>query len=101
MYTGGTTGKPKGVIWRQADLLHSLVVPIFHPLGVPTLPATLTEAVEIAVNAHNEGSAPATMPVVPLMHGTGLFDSMGALLVGGRVITTRRGCARCSAQASR
>ena len=30
MYTGGTTGKPKGVIWQQADLLHSLAVPIFH-----------------------------------------------------------------------
>jgi acyl-CoA synthetase (AMP-forming)/AMP-acid ligase II len=31
------------------------------------------------------------MPVVPLMHGTGLFNSMGALLVGGRVITARQG----------
>jgi acyl-CoA synthetase (AMP-forming)/AMP-acid ligase II len=91
MYTGGTTGKPKGVVWRQADLLHSLVVPIFRPLGVSALPATLDEAVEIAVNAHRNGTAPAVMPVVPLMHGTGLFNSMGALLVGGRVITTHRG----------
>lgn len=91
MYTGGTTGKPKGVIWRQADLLHSLVVPIFHPLGVTALPATLGEAVEIAVAARTTGRAPATMPVVPLMHGTGLFNSMGALLVGGRVVTTRHG----------
>jgi acyl-CoA synthetase (AMP-forming)/AMP-acid ligase II len=91
MYTGGTTGKPKGVIWRQADLLHSLVVPIFRPLGVTALPATLEEAVEIAVTAHEAGRAPVTMPLVPLMHATGLFNSMGALLAGGRVTTARPG----------
>ena len=90
MYTGGTTGKPKGVIWRQADLLHSLTVPIFRPLGTG-LPATLDEAVEVAVAAHSTGRAPATMPVVPLMHATGLFNTMGALLVGGRAVTTRPG----------
>ena len=56
MYTGGTTGKPKGVIWRQADLLHSLTVPIFRPLGTG-LPATLDEAVEVAVAAHATGRA--------------------------------------------
>ncbi|MBP2328328.1 acyl-CoA synthetase (AMP-forming)/AMP-acid ligase II [Kibdelosporangium banguiense] len=91
MYTGGTTGKPKGVIWRQSDLLHSLAVPIFRPLGVDKLPSTLSEAMDIAVAAHADGRSPAIMPVVPLMHATGLFNSMGALLVGGRVITAQPG----------
>ncbi|MGP4014573.1 AMP-binding protein [Saccharopolyspora sp. 5N708] len=91
MYTGGTTGKPKGVIWRQSDLLHSIAVAIFQPLGVAALPATLDEAVEIAVAAHEGGRSLATMPIVPLMHGTGLFNSMGALLVGARIVTVRRG----------
>ncbi|TDD21156.1 AMP-binding protein [Nonomuraea diastatica] len=91
MYTGGTTGRPKGVIWRQGDLLHSLSVPIFRPLGVSELPSTLGEAARIAESAHARGRAPATMPVVPLVHATGLFNSMGALLTGGRVITTRKG----------
>ena len=91
MYTGGTTGRPKGVIWRLADLLHALFVPIFRPLGVSELPATLDEALRLAVTARTEGRAPVTMPVVPLMHATGLFNSMGALLVGGRVVTARRG----------
>ncbi len=91
MYTGGTTGKPKGVIWQQADLLHSLAVPVFRPLGVDTLPGTLDEAVDVAVRARGEGRSPTVMPVVPLMHATGLFNAMGALLVGGRVITARRG----------
>ncbi|MBC9730159.1 AMP-binding protein [Streptomyces sp. TRM68367] len=91
MYTGGTTGKPKGVIWRLSDLLHSLVVPVFHPLGVTELPATLHEAVAVALKAHHEGSAPTTMPVVPLMHATGLFNTMGALMTGGRAVTARPG----------
>jgi acyl-CoA synthetase (AMP-forming)/AMP-acid ligase II len=91
MYTGGTTGKPKGVIWRQADLLHSLTVPIFRPLGLDGLPRSLAEAVEVAVTAHTSGRAPTTMPVVPLMHATGLFNTMGALLVGGRAVTARPG----------
>lgn len=91
MYTGGTTGKPKGVIWRQADLLHSLAVPIFRPLGLEGLPRSLDEAVEVAVTARTDGSAPAIMPVVPLMHGTGLFNTLGALLVAGRAITTSPG----------
>ncbi|MFE1176426.1 AMP-binding protein [Streptomyces sp. NPDC058773] len=91
MYTGGTTGKPKGVIWRQSDLLHSLTVPIFRPLGLDGLPRSLEEAVEVAVSAHTNGLAPAVMPVVPLMHGTGLFNTLGALLVGGRAITARPG----------
>jgi acyl-CoA synthetase (AMP-forming)/AMP-acid ligase II len=91
MYTGGTTGKPKGVIWRQSDLLHSLTVPIFRPLGLDAVPRSLAEAVDVAVAARTEGRSPTIMPVVPLMHATGLFNTMGALLVGGRVVTARAG----------
>ncbi|MEU1180090.1 AMP-binding protein [Streptomyces sp. NPDC005820] len=91
MYTGGTTGKPKGVVWQLSDLLHSLTVPVFRPLGVAGLPTTLDEAVAVAVAAHHDRRAPTTMPVVPLMHATGLFNTMGALMVGGRAVTTRQG----------
>jgi 3-oxocholest-4-en-26-oate---CoA ligase len=91
MYTGGTTGKPKGVIWRLSDLLYSLELPIFRAAGAPGLPASLDEAVAFAVRARTSGRAPTIMPVVPLMHGTGMFNSMGALLVGGRVVTIRPG----------
>jgi acyl-CoA synthetase (AMP-forming)/AMP-acid ligase II len=85
MYTGGTTGRPKGVIWRQADLLHSIAVASYGPLG-RSLPGSLEEAVDAAVDAHARDLAPATMPVVPLMHGTGLFNTIGALLVGGQIV---------------
>ena len=91
MYTGGTTGMPKGVIWRQGDLQHSMAARVFGPLGAPGLPATLDETVAIVAGARVRGRAPAVLPVVPLMHATGLFNCMGALLAGGRVVTTRRG----------
>jgi 3-oxocholest-4-en-26-oate---CoA ligase len=91
MYTGGTTGKPKGVIWQLSDLLFSMSVSVFQRLGVPAPPATLDEAVRIATAARTDGRSPVTLPVVPLMHATGLFNCMGALLAGGRVVTTRPG----------
>jgi 3-oxocholest-4-en-26-oate---CoA ligase len=40
LYTGGTTGMPKGVMWRQDDILMSLEAPAKHPLpDVPSLDA--------------------------------------------------------------
>ncbi|MGC1570060.1 MAG: AMP-binding protein, partial [Trebonia sp.] len=87
MYTGGTTGKPKGVIWRLSDLMHSMEVSVFQRLGVTALPGTLDEAVRVAAAARSAGRSPVLMPAVPLMHATGLFNSMGALLAGGRVVT--------------
>jgi acyl-CoA synthetase (AMP-forming)/AMP-acid ligase II len=91
MYTGGTTGLPKGVIWPQADLMRSMSGALYRRLGAAGPPQTVDQAVRIAVRARAEGRAPATLPAVPLMHATGLFNSMGALLAGGRVIVTRPG----------
>ncbi len=91
MYTGGTTGKPKGVIWHLADLLQSMQVSVFRRLGVQEPPGTLDEMVAVARAARAGDRSPVMMPVVPLMHATGLFNCMGALLVGGRVVTARRG----------
>ena len=91
MYTGGTTGKPKGVIWHLSDLLHSMQVSVFRRLGVDEAPGTLDEIVAIARSARADDRSPVMMPAVPLMHATGLFNCMGALLVGGRVVTARPG----------
>jgi acyl-CoA synthetase (AMP-forming)/AMP-acid ligase II len=91
MYTGGTTGKPKGVIWHLSDLLHSMQVSVFGRLGVDGVPGTLGEAVAVARDARAADRSPVMMPAVPLMHATGLFNCMGALLAGGRVVTARPG----------
>src|ERR1700733_7489487 len=91
MYTGGTTGKPKGVIWNLDDLLQSMQVSVFRRLGVEEPPRTLDEIIAVARTPRAGARSPVMMPVVPLMHATGLFNCMGALLVGGRVVTARRG----------
>jgi acyl-CoA synthetase (AMP-forming)/AMP-acid ligase II len=91
MYTGGTTGKPKGVIWPLSDLLHSMQVAVFQRVGADRPPDTLEAAVAIARDARAADRSPVMMPAVPLMHATGLFNCMGALLVGGRVVTARPG----------
>ena len=85
MYTGGTTGRPKGVIWQHRDLLHSLAVPVYRPVG-RDLPSTLADAVDAAREAAARGLVPVTMPVVPLMHATGLFNTIGTMLLGGTVV---------------
>ena len=48
MYTGGTTGRPKGVIWRLSDLLGSMGASVFRRFGVADPPGTLGEMVAIA-----------------------------------------------------
>jgi len=91
MYTGGTTGKPKGVIWRQSDLMHSMEASVFHRLGLDRLPATVEEAVGLARDGRVADRLPVALSAVPLMHATGLFNAMGTLLAGGRVVLTRPG----------
>lgn len=55
MYTGGTTGMPKGVIWRQGDLMRSMAPRAFGTLGVSGLPPTLDEAVALITRGRAAG----------------------------------------------
>jgi len=91
MYTGGTTGKPKGVIWHMSQLLGSMGPGLFGRLGVAEPPATLADLVAIVRSVAAAGRSPVALSVVPLMHATGLFNSMGTLTAGGRVVLTRPG----------
>lgn len=91
MYTGGTTGRPKGVIWRLSDLMRSMTTPVFRPVGGPWTPSSPAEAAGIAAALRAGDRTPVMLPVVPLMHATGLFNAMGAMLAGGQVVTTRGG----------
>jgi 3-oxocholest-4-en-26-oate---CoA ligase len=91
MYTGGTTGKPKGVIWRMSDLLGSMSAGLFGRLGLAEPPATLDELVAVVREAADAGQSPVVLSAVPLMHATGLFNILGTLAVGGRAVLTRPG----------
>ena len=80
IYTGGTTGMPKGVMWRHDALRRALI----NPALVERVPANIAEHVEIVQEA---GSGPICVPACPLMHGTGLLSGISALANGGTVVT--------------
>ncbi|HXA32914.1 MAG TPA: AMP-binding protein, partial [Acidimicrobiales bacterium] len=79
LFTGGTTGLPKGVLWRQADA----VVACFSVTdkgGVEF--SSLDELVERATTELQR----AFLPAPPFIHGAAQWMALGALLTGSRVI---------------
>jgi acyl-CoA synthetase (AMP-forming)/AMP-acid ligase II len=78
LYTGGTTGAPKGVLWRQADFLVAA-------LGVRRKDGTdhesLAELVEPAAGRHL-----ATLPAPPLMHGAAMWNALSTWIAGGTIV---------------
>jgi acyl-CoA synthetase (AMP-forming)/AMP-acid ligase II len=76
LYTGGTTGMPKGVMWRNDDLY----VALWQMARPGTEPAD-----PIAAVATGKRAATA-LPACPLMHGTGLFIALSTLAGGGSVV---------------
>ena len=79
LYTGGTTGMPKGVMWRQEDLF--LTLDSTNKKRLPPEPA------EEALAERYAKPGPRNLPAAPLMHGTGLFNAMSNLMVGGCIVT--------------
>jgi len=82
LYTGGTTGMPKGVmwshrIWREANLD-----------GLRRIYGAAPETWEAHRDFVDEvGRHGRQLPACPLMHGTGLFTALGAFLMGGAIVT--------------
>ncbi|MDZ4376343.1 MAG: AMP-binding protein, partial [Phenylobacterium sp.] len=80
LYTGGTTGMPKGVMWRQDDLFQVIGAGGNAALGIP--PATSIP--ELIDRIQGPEHLRATMIVcAPLMHGTGQFSAFIAFNGGG------------------
>jgi len=85
LYTGGTTGMPKGVMWRQDDLFRvanrgRLPEPYDLDKGL----AGITEQVRL------EGGGRVALPACPLMHGTGMLVGMFTLINGGSVVVLEK-----------
>ena len=84
LYTGGTTGFPKGVMWRMEDLYFALVPPVYAIAG-QVLPPSAEATGEVVVKVREAGMTPVHLPASPLMHGTGFMTSMQALMQGGAI----------------
>lgn len=76
-YTGGTTGMPKGAMWRLGDFLVAA-------LGVRRRDGSDFEGpVEVADAAVSTMRA---VPAPPLMHGAAHWNAMSAWIAGGTVV---------------
>jgi 3-oxocholest-4-en-26-oate---CoA ligase len=82
LYTGGTTGRPKAVVWPLGDLLDVQMFVIYESLGRE--PSTLREVAEIAADPLVPHSV--TLPLAPFMHGTAMFNSMNCFVSGGTLV---------------
>jgi fatty-acyl-CoA synthase len=78
LYTGGTTGMPKGVLWRQED--------IFYAALSQGSPGSLEAIVEKA-----RGGGIRSVPAPPFMHGAAHWASFNMWHVGGTVIVQSDG----------
>lgn len=84
IYTGGTTGMPKGVMWRQEDLFFSGLgggAPTGEPVKTPQ---------ELAERVAAGGSGITFFPTPPLMHGTSTLTAFIGFHFGQRVVLHRK-----------
>lgn len=84
IYTGGTTGMPKGVVWRQEDLFFAGLgggAPTGEPVRRPE---------ELAERVAAGGDGITFFPTPPLMHGTSTLTAFIAFGFGQRVVLHRK-----------
>ncbi len=83
LYTGGTTGMPKGVMWTHRDQWLAGAAGASLATGGQA-PGSIEEHL---ANVAASGGAGCTCPCCPMMHGTGLFTAIGTLAGGGTIAT--------------
>jgi 3-oxocholest-4-en-26-oate---CoA ligase len=87
LYTGGTTGMPKGVMYAIGGLTAGFAVAGFPLLGLPA-PTEASEIAGLVSQAIAADNQLISIPCAPLMHGTGVW--LGAFvpqLAGGLVVS--------------
>ena len=84
LYTGGTTGMPKGVVWRHED--------VFYALGGGVDAYTnerITHGQELADKARASDAPMVALNTPPLMHGAAQWGSLRFLFEGNTVVFVR------------
>jgi 3-oxocholest-4-en-26-oate---CoA ligase len=87
LYTGGTTGMPKGVMYAIGGLTAGFATAGFPLLGLPA-PTEASEIAGLVTQAIAADNQLISVPCAPLMHGTGVW--LGAFipqLAGGLVVS--------------
>lgn len=83
LYTGGTTGMPKGVLWRQADILASA-------LGARRKDGSLIETLSEFAERAKSISPRRYLPTPPFMHGTAQWIGFSAWHSGHTLVIQDR-----------
>ena len=86
LWTGGTTGMPKGVMWRQEDIYMSAIGGNGNALlGVPPV----TNLDDVAARVRTGSPLVGTLTLCPLMHGGGFWLAFSAILDGSFSVLIR------------
>ncbi|MCB9726225.1 MAG: AMP-binding protein [Spirochaetaceae bacterium] len=85
LFTGGTTGRPKGVMWPHASMIETMQA-TYAGLRLE-VPRTIEEAVACARSIHASGRATRQLAAAPLMHGTSGIAALTTHTTGGAVLT--------------
>ena len=85
LYTGGTTGNPKGVMWPHGNLA-TLARRTLAPAGIE-LPDSLDGVPGMLDQIEAVGGVPRQLAASPLMHGTAGLTALMTLLQGGAVVS--------------
>jgi 3-oxocholest-4-en-26-oate---CoA ligase len=81
LYTGGTTGMPKGVLWRHDDVFIASMGGTPYGTSDP-----LTSYAEIAESALNAKGGVSLLMVPPFMHGAAQWSTFHMITLGGKVV---------------
>jgi len=85
LFTGGTTGNPKGVMWPHGSLIQTMK-PTYAGLK-RALPETIPEVLEAVRGIAESGRVTRQLAAAPLMHGTSGIAALTTHMTGGTVIT--------------
>ena len=85
LYTGGTTGKPKGVMWPHGSLIGTMAGP-YRALRLP-LPETVDLVKANVAAIYDSNRVTRQLAASPLMHGTASIVALSTFTQGGAVIT--------------
>lgn len=84
MYTGGTTGSPKGVMWRHEDVLKA------HGIHQDLLTGNELDRADAIIEVAADRPPITVMALGQLMHANGLWVTLRTLLWGNHLVLQRR-----------